>query len=88
MIFKAKININMTNTQTDILLEELFGMPIERIRETSEFRNLPAWDSLTYVRLVVSVQELVGDELTAEEIEQMTSYEGLQSVVANKKQDA
>lgn len=74
----------MKNAQTDILLEELFGMPVQRIRDTEAFKDLPDWDSLTYVRLVVAVQELVGEELTAEEIEQIISYEGLQSVIANR----
>jgi acyl carrier protein len=85
-VYNEKSVFKMKNAQTDILLEELLGIPIAQIRAASGFKDLSTWDSLTYVRLVVAVQELIGEDLTAEEIEQITSCEGLESVIAKRQQ--
>jgi acyl carrier protein len=47
--------------------------------------DLPAWDSLGHIRLVSSVEEEFGVELSIEEIESLTSVGRLVSLLEGRK---
>lgn len=64
------------------ILEAALDETIESIRGARTFQELAGWDSLKYVRLVVSVQKAYGIDLQPEEIERMTSFAGLQEVLS------
>ena len=49
-----------------------------------EFRALKSWDSLTHLRLVVTIQAEFGLDLTEAEIRSITSVNGIRQVLANR----
>ncbi|MEQ8791568.1 MAG: acyl carrier protein [Pirellulaceae bacterium] len=66
------------------LIEELLEEPGATIGEDTEFRDLPEWDSLKHVRLVVGLQAAYGIELDRDEIQQLTSLSEIRRVLAGR----
>lgn len=49
-----------------------------------EFKALKSWDSLTHLRLVVTIQAEFGLDLAESEIRSITSVEGIRQVLATR----
>ena len=47
--------------------------------------DLPAWDSLSHLNLVVAMEDELGIRLSAAEIERMTSVSAICAIVAGKR---
>lgn len=56
------------------LIADVFGFGPERLPDDDALlRDLEGWDSLKHVRLVVGLEERIGAQLEAEEIEGITT---------------
>lgn len=67
------------------LLAEALRVALERISDETKIRDLPMWDSLGHMSLIVLVEERLKTTLSMEEILTMTSVRGLASVLEAKK---
>jgi acyl carrier protein len=68
------------------MLEEILEVPGDTIDEDAELRDLPDWDSLKHVRLVVGLQSAYGVELDRDEIAQLTSLSRIRNVLQQRGQ--
>lgn len=59
------------------IVEEIFNEDIEKISSYDSLQDLDDWDSLTYVRLVTTIQNSYSVELTKVQIQNLTSVGGI-----------
>ena len=66
------------------LVADLFGLPPEEIRPDSSPDNIPAWDSLQHLNLVLALEQEFGIQFAPEEIEQLLSVELMAALLEEK----
>ncbi len=65
-------------------MADLFGLPLEEIRPDSSPDNIPAWDSLQHLNLVLALEQEFGIQFAPEEIEQLLSVELVAALLEEK----
>lgn len=65
--------------QNDVknILSQILEISIENICETTSMKNLPNWDSLKHIAVVVALEDQYDIEFTMDEIVAMTNYSGI-----------
>ena len=71
----------------DQLVRELFEDESQSIADDTPFAATEGWDSLKHVQLVVAVESRFGIELTAGEIERLTSKRAAREILAARRVD-
>ena len=74
-------------SKLDQLVLELFDGEQESIGDDTPFSSVRGWDSLKHVELIVAVETRFGVELTAEEIERLTSKQSARAILTAKQVD-
>ena len=74
-------------TQLDQLVTELFDDEAAAVGDDTRFADLPGWDSLKHVELIVGLETRFGIELTAEEIERLTSKGAARDILTARRVD-
>ena len=59
--------------QVQTLLAEVFEVPIEHVTPELEFGDLPQWDSLGHMDLMMRLEERFGVEISTETIAELVS---------------
>jgi acyl carrier protein len=59
--------------QVQTLLAEVFEVPIEQVTPELAFGDLPQWDSLGHMDLMVRLEERFGVEISTETIAELVS---------------
>lgn len=59
------------------VLAEVFQVPLEEIRDDLIFGDLPQWDSMGHMDVMMSLEEHFGVQVTAENIGRLTSLEAI-----------
>lgn len=59
------------------VLAEVFQVPLEEIRDDLIFGDLPQWDSMGHMDVMMSLEEHFGVQVTAENIGGLTSLEAI-----------
>ena len=59
------------------VLKEIFNEEYTKIKPGSDFKELSSWDSLKYVTLVVAIQSEFEVELSMEQIQLLSTLDGL-----------
>lgn len=67
------------------LLADALRIDPTRIGDEATMRDLPQWDSLAHMELIVLVEEHLGTTLNMDEILEMTTIPGLVRVLASKR---
>ena len=62
-------------------IESIFGEQFEDVARAKDFKEIESWDSLNYIKLVVAIQAEFGVELTAQEIQRMTSISAIDGIL-------
>ena len=70
------------------LLSDALRIDPKRIGDDATMRDLPQWDSLAHMELIVLVEEFLATTLTMDEILEMTTVPGLARVLASKREAA
>jgi acyl carrier protein len=70
------------------LMADVFEMPESEIRPNSSPDNVPSWDSLHHLNLVLALEQEFGVEFTPEEIEQLLSAELVAALLEQKLEAA
>lgn len=64
-----------------IFLENTLNEPYESFANVENLKDLEFWDSLVYVNLVVGLQQEFKVNLTKDDIQQLLSVKGIESVL-------
>jgi acyl carrier protein len=64
---------HLVTGQVQALLAEVFEVPIEQVTAELEFGDLPQWDSLGHMDLMVRLEERFGVEISTETIAELVS---------------
>lgn len=67
------------------LLADALRIDPSRIGDEAAMRDLPQWDSLAHMELIVLVEKHLGATLNMDEILEMTTIPGLVRVLASKR---
>jgi acyl carrier protein len=59
--------------QVQTLLAEVFEVPIQQVTPELEFGDLPQWDSLGHMDLMMRLEERFGVEISTETIAELVS---------------
>ncbi len=62
-------------------IESIFEEKFDEVAKASHFREIESWDSLSYIKLVVAIQAEFGIELTAQEIQKMSSVSAIDGIL-------
>ena len=64
------------------ILSDTLGVPEMQIQEGASAQNIPAWDSVAHLNIVLSLEAAYGVSFTPEEITEMTSLEKILAALA------
>ena len=70
------------------LLAEALRIGVERIGDEISMRDLPMWDSLGHMALIVLVEEHIEATLSMDDIMAMTSLRGIAAVLEARRSKA
>jgi acyl carrier protein len=63
----------LVTSQVQTLLAEVFEVPFEQVTPELAFGDLPQWDSLGHMDLMVRLEERFGVEISTESIAELVS---------------
>lgn len=63
------------------LLLDALRQPLPPVAPSTVLADIPGWDSIVMVRLMVAVEEALGRELTESEIEAVTTVSDIERLV-------
>lgn len=66
------------------LLAKLLGISRDRIHGDTAMKNVPEWDSLKHVELIVGMEQHYGIDLTGDEIAEMTSLKAIRTILEKR----
>lgn len=66
------------------ILADTLGLPLAKITDNTTMENTEAWDSVAHLNLVMSLESAFGVTLDPEEFLEMSSIEGMETVLARK----
>ncbi|MEI7988220.1 MAG: acyl carrier protein [Chloroflexota bacterium] len=67
------MNNDAVFTKIQLLLSESFQLPVADITPDLSFGDIPQWDSIGHMDLMMRLEELYGIEITADTIGELTS---------------
>ena len=67
------------------ILADALRLDCSRISDEATMRDLPQWDSLAHMELIVLVEENLRTTLSMDEIMDMTSVTGLARILASRR---
>jgi acyl carrier protein len=67
------------------LLADALRIDLSRISDETTMSDLPQWDSLAHMELIVLVEEKLGTTLSMDEILEMTTIAGLSRILAGQR---
>jgi len=68
----------------DGILADILKLPPDKIADDLALRNVPRWDSLQHMQLVVALEGAYGLQFTFDEIASMTSIGLIRSVLGQR----
>lgn len=77
----------ITPTTIQSLLAEAFQLPVEDITPDLSFGDLPQWDSMGHMEIMVLLEEHFQVEITAEMISELTSIPAIFSYLDDRNMD-
>jgi acyl carrier protein len=72
------------NAKVREIVSDVFGLPADRIQDTTGPGEVDQWDSLNHFRLVTAIEEEFRISLTMEEVQGVGSVAALEKLVAEK----
>jgi acyl carrier protein len=72
----------MTTEELHALLAEVLGVSVDQIHSGLAFGEIPEWDSIAHIELMVVLEERLGIEIAPEQIVELSTVPVLESFVA------
>ena len=69
------------------ILAEVFKIDIDKIPNNVKIGDLPGWDSLGHIRLVLYIEKLLKRPIETEEIIKIINIENIKTILNNNKND-
>jgi len=66
------------------IIDELLDETYSAAAAVDHFRKLEQWDSLQFMKLVLTLQQEFAIEFTSDEIQRLTSVAGIEAVLKGK----
>ena len=74
----------MTNQQKfDLAFTEVFNVAKQELKDL-QYKLTPAWDSITSIQLIMSLEHAFGITVEREDYQFMTSYQGASKTLCDK----
>ena len=67
----------------DEILTDILEQDIITIKKSNKFSDLPSWDSLRYVRLIISIQQNFLIKMDPDDVEKIISYDTLSTILTS-----
>jgi acyl carrier protein len=71
----------LITSQVQALLAEVFEVPLEQVTPELEFGDLPQWDSLGHMDLMMRLEERFGLEISTEAIAELVSVPAIRDYI-------
>jgi len=78
------MNSNQTlslDEQIQELLSAALQVPLDEITDDVQFGDLPQWDSMGHMEVMISLEEKYGIEVSADTIATLTSFEAIRQYI-------
>lgn len=72
----------MSETNLSELLGKVLRIPATDIYDTTEFKNVPGWDSLRHMELIVSLENTYGVQFSFDQIAVMLDVKTVRDTLA------
>jgi len=69
----------------DKLVADTLGIPVHTIREDLAFSEVPQWDSLNHVNLMVALEQMLQTEIDEDLMVQLTSVKAIRQFAVDRK---
>lgn len=66
----------------NLILGKIFKLPAEKVSENLTMNDIPNWDSLTHMDMIVSIEEEFKIMLSGDDIAEMITFDSIRTVVA------
>jgi len=63
------------------IVSQIMGVPLESVTLASSAENMPTWDSLKHMNLVLALEQTFDIHFSEEQIVELTRVETIQAVV-------
>ena len=77
-----KAMTNLLADQVRQVAADVFNVPVDRLRLETTRDEVPQWDSLHHINLVIALEQTFGIQFTPEHMEQMLSIELVTLIVS------
>lgn len=62
-------------------------IPSEKASENHTMKDIPTWDSLTHMGLIVSIESEFGIEISGDDIAEMISFDAIRQIVMKYRKE-
>lgn len=69
-----------------VILSKVLNVNIDNINEDLSRDNVESWDSFNHILLITEIENTIGVEFTAIEVEQARTYNHLKDIISRKRQ--
>jgi len=66
------------------LIAKILKIPAASITDETAMKNVPAWDSLKHMTLILAIEQEFALELTGDEIADMTSVKAIRDILGKR----
>lgn len=73
------------NDVIDKLVAETLGISVQAVRDDMAFGEVPEWDSLNHVNLMIALEGLLQTEVDEDLMIQLTSVQAIRKFAAQRK---
>tara|TARA_Y100000590_G_scaffold292814_1_gene329704 strand:+ start:20727 stop:20951 length:225 start_codon:yes stop_codon:yes gene_type:complete len=67
------------------IVSEVFNLNIDDISDTSSIGQLPGWDSLGHMRLILKIEKIISRSIRTEEILSIVNIESIEKILEKNK---
>jgi citrate synthase len=77
---------SMSNQGTlDKLIADTLGIPVQSVKDDLAFSEVPQWDSLNHVNLMVALERLLGTEIDEDLMIELTSVRAIRQFALDRQ---
>lgn len=69
------------------IFRQVMGVPPEEPLEHLKYGETSSWDSIQHIKLIMKLKKVLGISFSFDELEMLTSYQGIKQVVIMKLSD-
>jgi acyl carrier protein len=71
-----------TTAQVNELISSIFGIPTQDLRDDLGYGDVPQWDSLNHVRLMLALEETFSVTIGEDEMVELTTVKAIRDFVS------